>query len=909
MNTSTPLLVLFDGNALIHRAYHALPPLTNSKTGEMLNAAYGFVSMLLKVVNELKPTCYAVTFDKKAPTFRHHLFQAYKAQRPAAPDDLVNQFERVREIVRAFNIPIFEMDGFEADDLLGTLSQQASEQNIDTIIVTGDADTMQLVSPKIKVLYPKPQKTFSDTMLYDESAVVQKYGVKPEQIADLKALKGDPSDNIPGVPGIGEKTAVALLQKYPSVEYIYAHIGEITPPKLQEKLRNNEAIAIQSRQLTTIVKDAPVRLEIDRCQITHFDRKPVAELFRELEFFSLLNKLPEAGEDTSPNVTSATSTVQPTACNIVNIVTVLETLVNHLKSAESFSFDTETTSEDPMTAQLVGISFSTTAGEADYIPAGHDARLGEEKQLPLKEIVRQIKPVMEDAKIPKLTQNGKFDMTVLAQLGISVNNLAFDTMIAAYLLNEKSLGLKALAFGKLGIEMTPITELIGKGSKQKSMSQIEISKVAEYCGADADIVGRLAGIFRPELEKEGLWELFTGVEMPLVPILFKMEQYGVLLDTDLLHQLSRQLGEQLRELEVKVYTEAKHQFNINSPQQLSTVLFDEIGLPKARKTAGGYSTDASVLEELRPMHPIIGFILDYRQLTKLKSTYIDSLPELINPKTGRIHTNFNQTRTSTGRLSSNDPNLQNIPVRGDLGKQIRRAFIAPPGTLLIAGDYSQIDLRALAHLSRDESLLAAFRNDEDIHAATAAQLFGVEPAKVTADMRRLAKTVNFGIIYGMSEYGLEQATELSREDAGKFIDAYFEKRPQVKNYLEETKKQVRLKGYVQTLLGRRRYVPEIHSPNRIIREAAERMAINMPVQGTSADIIKVAMVRLHKEIREQNLQSKMLLQVHDELIFEVPENEIDRMSSLVKEVMTTAVKLDVPLKVDLKSGRNWGEME
>jgi len=561
-----------------------------------------------------------------------------------------------------------------------------------------------------------------------------------------------------------------------------------------------------------------------------------------------------------------------------------------------------------MSAQLVGISLSPARGEAYYIPVGH---VGWEQveQLPIQQVIDRLKSPLADANLAKLAHNGKFDMMVLAECGITVNNLTFDTMVAAHLLGEKSLGLKSLAFSKLNIEMTPISELIGSGAKQISMSQVEVSKVADYACADADITGQLAELLSAELHQQGLWQLFSEVEMPLVPVLLLMERNGIALDTELLRKMSHQLGEQLIKLESEIFSYAGHQFNINSPQQLGSVLFDELKLPPGRKGKSKYSTEASVLEELRGVHPIIELILEYRQLTKLKSTYIDALPSLINPKTGRVHTSFNQTRTATGRLSSSEPNLQNIPIRGELGRQIRRAFIAPHGSCLLAGDYSQIDLRALAHLSQDPGLLSAFQQDEDIHAATAAQLSGVDTSKVTPDMRRLAKTVNFGVIYGMSEYGLEQATELSREEAAQFIAAYFEKYPKVKQYLESTKEQARETGYVQTMLGRRRFIPEINSSNRQVREAAERMAINMPVQGTSADIIKVAMINLCREMAKRQLKSKMLLQVHDELVFEIPEGELETMRQLVPEVMSTALKLSVPLKVDTKMGNNWGEME
>ena len=901
-----PQLVLFDGNALVHRAFHALPPLTVSKTGEMVSAVYGFALMLLKTINELKPTHYAIAFDKEAPTFRHQLFDQYKAQRPPTPDELVNQLGRVRQLVEAFRIPIFELDGYEADDVLGTLSHQASRQDIDTIIVTGDADAMQLVSPKVKVLTPK--KAFGDTMLYDEAAVSQKYGIKPGQIADFKGLKGDPSDNIPGVPGVGEKTAVKLLQQFGSIEQIYARIDEVTPPKLQTLLRENEALARQSKELATIVTQTPVTLNLDDCQVSHYDRQRVTELFRELEFFSLLPKLPEP-EEVAPETTAQVKTEPPKPTyHIINTTPALDELLSRLSSAKSLAFDLETTSLNTMLAQLVGISLSPAPGEAYYIPVGH-VGWGQVEQLPLEQVIARLKPPLEDTNLAKLAHNGKYDMTVLAEYGVTVNNLTFDTMVAAYLLSEKSLGLKALAFGKLGIEMTPITALIGSGAKQISMSQVEVNQAADYACADADITGQLTQLLNAELRQQGLWQLFSEVEMPLVTVLTQMERNGVALDTELLRQMSHRLGEQLLKLEAEIYNNVGHQFNINSPKQLGSVLFEELKLPSARKTKSGYSTGATVLEELRGAHPIIEFILDYRQLAKLKSTYIDALPGLINHKTGRVHTSFNQTRTATGRLSSSEPNLQNIPIRSELGKEVRQAFIAPPGSYLMAGDYSQIDLRTLAHLSQDESLLGAFHSDEDIHSATASQLFGVDASLVTPDMRRLAKTVNFGVIYGMSDYGLEQATELSREEAAQFITSYFEKYPGVKQYLDSTKKQARETGYVQTLLGRRRFIPEINSSNRQVREAAERMAINMPVQGTSADVIKVAMINLHREMDKRQLKSKMLLQVHDELIFEVPEEELEEMKTLVPQIMSTALKLSVPLKVDIKTGNNWGEME
>lgn len=908
------MLVLFDGNAIIHRAYHALAGtkyrparvLTVSKTGEVVGAVYGFAQMLLKVLNDLKPTHIAVAFDKKGPTFRHDMFEDYKAHRPPMPEDLAGQFGRVMELVRSFNIPIFEIDKFEADDVLGTLSRQAEAQDVDTVIVTGDADTMQLVTPRVKILYPKGGGTLADAILFDAEEVKKKFGVGPEHVADYKAMVGDPSDNIPGIPGIGEKTAVKLISQFGGVENVYQHLDEVTPPKVRETLRKGAGDAKRSKTLATIVTDTPVTLNLDECRVGLYNQPKVADFFRSLEFFSLIPKLPGAAGGTAP-VEVKTTPVQGDYRTVADTAE-LDALVGRLSAAASFAFDTETTGLNAMTARLVGISLAVEPGTAYYIPVGH-VLLDEIQQLPLHQVIDRLRPVFEDEKIAKLAHNAKFDMMVLGEQGITVNGLATDTMIAAHLLGENSIGLKALALSKIGVQMTPIEDLIGKGAKKVTMAQVDIKLATAYAAADADMTLRLADIFVPELQKQGLMKLFTDVEMPLVPILLLMERNGVAVDTAMLKEMSAALGEQIKVLEGQIYTEADHEFNINSPAQLGKVLADKFQIAAVRRGKDKYSTEASILETLVPQYPIAKLVLEYRQLTKIKSTYIDTLPELVNPKTGRIHTSFNQTRTSTGRLSSSDPNMQNIPVRGELGGQVRQAFIAAPGMNLLAGDYSQIDLRVLAHLSQDEELLHAFRNDEDIHAATASLLFGVEKGDVTKDMRRFAKTVNFGVIYGMSDYGLEQATELSREDAGKFIKAYFEKYPGVRQYLDGTKEKARKDGYVETLLGRRRYIPDINSANRQVRESAERMAINMPVQGTSADIIKVAMINLYREMAKRGLASKMLLQVHDELVFEVPDGEMELMHRLVSDVMDSAVALSVPLKVDTKSGKNWGEMK
>ena len=890
-------MLLFDGNALVHRAFHALPPLTQHRTGELVNAVYGFASTLLKVFADFKPTHWAVAFDRPTPTFRHEMFEEYKAQRPAMPEELKGQIKKVHRLVEAFHIPVFEIDGFEADDVLGTLSKQADEQGIDTIIVTGDNDMLQAVLPRVKALAPR--RSFTDTVLYDEQAVEQKYSLKPEQLADLKALAGDVSDNIPGLPGIGEKTATKLLQQYGTLEEIYHHIDDIMLARLQTTLREYRAQAFQNRELSTIVKDVPIKLDLKTCQVSRYDRNEVARLFQELEFINLLPRLPQMkAKESRP------STVKS---QMVNSETGLEHLVGELEKAQSLAIEAETTGEKAMIADLVGIAISPEKGKAFYLPVGHEG-LNQPPQLPLAQVAAGLRPILESASVDKIAYDGKHVMAVLAGCGVKLDNLGFDPMLAAYLVGEKSLGLKALAFNKLGIEIAALAELTGTGKKQSSLSLLDANRVANHACASVDIVWSLKEILEAELRQQGLWRLFTEVEMALIPVLVAMEENGILLDVSLLREMSLELGKELLRLEKEIYGSVGHQFNINSPQQLGRVLFEDLRLPQSRRTKTGYSTEASVMEALRGVHPIIELILQYRQLSKVTSTYVDALPALVNRKTGRVHTTFNQTGTATGRLSSSDPNLQNIPVRGELGSKIRKAIIAPPGAQLLSADYSQIDLRVLAHLSQDPGLIAAFAEDEDIHATTASKLFGVPRGEVTSEMRRNAKTVNFGVIYGMSDYGLEQATNLSREEAAQFISLYFEKYPKVKEYLEATKEQARKLGYVQTVLGRRRFLPEINSSNRMVREGAERMAINAPVQGSSADIIKVAMINLHREMKRRNLKSKMLLQIHDELLFEVPGEEVTEMKSLVGEIMPHAFELRVPVKIDIKLGKNWAEM-
>lgn len=894
-----PLLVLIDGHALVHRAFHALPPLSVSKTGEPTGAVYGFVNMLLKTLQDLKPTHWAIAFDRPAPTFRHLEYEQYKAQRPRAPDELVRQFRRVREIVDGFNMPVFEMDGYEADDILGTMSRMASSQDIDTIIVTGDNDELQLVSDKVKVLLP--QRTFGETTLLDSTGVRKKYGIAPEQIPDLKALKGDPSDNIPGIPGVGEKTAVRLIGQFGSIERMYDHINEVTPSKLRELLASQEAKARTGKRLVTIVTEVPIELDLARCRVGNYDRNRLVQLLRELEFYRIIDRLPENEYDSE-----ATVAALPPAevnCELLTEERYIERAFGELSSRDSVKVQLVCGQGGRGKVRLLGAALCTSQDKAYYIP------LGQENQDMFGAVVnpggRAFARLMSDERIAKVAHNSKPMLTRLKEQGIRVNNMDFDTMLAAYLLGEKSLSLSALAFNRFGLELPTGN---GKSGKLNLIDYGDVQRLAKSACTEVVMIGRLHDTLRLELEREGIMGLFREVEMPLVPVLERMEEHGVKLDVDHFRAMSQRLGVRLLELEQQIYNYAGRRFNINSPQQLGAVLFGELKLPGARRTKSGFSTEAAILDELKGDFPIVGLILEYRQVAKLKSTYIDSLPLLIDPESGRLRTTFNQTITATGRLSSSEPNLQNVPVRGEWGKEVRRAFVAAEDWFLVSGDYSQIDLRVLAHLSQDERLVRAFREDKDIHTETAVEVFGVDAQAVTPDMRRVAKVVNFGIIYGMSDYGLVQATDLNRGEAALFIETYFQRHPGVRAYLESTKKTARESGWVETMLGRRRYIGEINSSNRQVREAAERMAINMPVQGTAADIIKVAMVRIQQLMDERRLASKMILQIHDELLLEVPPAELDTVKALIKDIMCGAMDLTVPLKVDVKIGKNWGDM-
>jgi DNA polymerase-1 len=918
-----PTLILIDGHALAYRMFFALSADTFSvsKTGEPTNATYGFTRALLDIITGDKPPDYiAVSFDT-GKTFRDALFDDYKATREKMPDELRTQIERIREVIGAFNIPILEAEGYEADDVLGTVARQAAAEGVDVRIVTGDRDLLQLVEEHITVQLPG--RRLGDIQLYDEAAVREKYALTPQQLIDLKAMMGDTSDNIPGVPGVGEKTATKLLQEYGTLETIYENLDAITATRARTALTEHRGSAFLSQKLGRIVTDAPVAIDLEACRTHDYDRDRVTAIFRELEFRSLVGRLPREGGEGGQQLplfagleTASSPSSGITTAHTVADEQALDALVRELESAQVIAFDVETTSTDQMQAALVGIALATQAGEGYYVPVGH--RTPGAEQLPLEHVIERLRPALTDPDTPKIGHNVKYDAIVLARYGLEVTPLSFDTMIAEWLCTpgtgRGNLGLKALAFLRLDVEMTPIEDLIGKGAKQITMDFVPVERVTPYAAADADMTLRLMAPIEADMRTHGVEGLFREVEMPLVPVLAAMERAGVLVDLALFAEMSTELGKRLLEVEAEIYDWVGYSFNINSTQQLSDALFGKLVLPTQglhKTKSGHYSTAAGVLEELTGAHPVIPLILQHRELDKLKSTYLDALPVLVNPETGRIHTSYNQTGTVTGRLSSSDPNLQNIPIRSELGRRVREGFIAAPGNRLLGADYSQVELRILAHVSEDPGMIKAFEEDQDIHASTAAAVYGIPIDQVTREQRSFAKSVNFGLMYGMGAFRLSQSSGLTLGEAENFIKSYFERFPRVKGYLEATRQQAITRGYVETLMHRRRYFPifqrEKVSPQH--RAAAEREAVNMPIQGTAADIIKVAMINLHRELVSRGLHGQMTLQVHDELVLEVPEGEIDETAELVRDVMMNAYPLVIPLKVDLAVGDNWGEMK
>ncbi|MHB9032484.1 MAG: DNA polymerase I [Anaerolineae bacterium] len=913
----TKRLMLIDGHALAYRAYHAINPLS-SPSGEPTNAIFGFANTLLKAISDYSPDYIILTLDA-GRTFRHDMYAEYKATRVKMPDDLRVQVERIKDLAKALNIPVYIKDGFEADDLLGTLAKQAEAADLNTIIVTGDTDTFQLVSPMVQVLMPQGRS--SDSILYDEEKIRERYGLEPSQLVDFKALKGDPSDNIPGVAGIGEKTASKLLTDYGSIDGIYEHLDEIKPERTRQALEKGSKNAIEGKKLVTIERHVPDITLDKNNKWGDYDRQAVLSLLREFGFTSLVGRIPGGKAETplqgelfsTSERVSQTQKDAPGSYHIIDTEEALQDLVTKLSKAKLLALDTETNSTNAMQAKLVGISVAYQEGEAFYLPIYHHTFPDTQKLLPLEVVQKHLGPVLADAKLPKALHNADFDLIVLTQHKLPVAGLAFDTMIAAWLLEPegRGLGLKNQAFTRLGIEMTQIEELIGRGRNQKTMDMVPVSQVAPYAAADADITLRLVSKLAPELEERRQTKLFKELEMPLVPVLTRMEIHGMIVDSEALQRMSNELRQKLNDITQEIYRLAGHPFNLNSPKQLADVLFKELKLQTGRRTQTGYSTDAAVMEELRKVHPIVPLILEQRQMDKLKNTYLDTLPQLINPATGRIHTSFNQAGAATGRLSSSDPNLQNIPVRTELGKQVRSAFVAPEGSILLSCDYSQIELRLLAHLSEDPEMVGAFMRGEDVHASTAAAIFGIDLSEVTSSQRALAKTINFGLMYGMGNYGLSARTDLSVEDATKFIEAYFGRFKRIKEYLTEIKQFAYKNGYVETIMGRRRYFPVLTAKGApaVLRQQAERAAINMPFQGSAADMIKLAMIQLDSRLLDLGLETRMVLQVHDELVLEVPHKEVKKAQQEVVEIMENVFPLRVPVKVDAAVGPNWMEMK
>ena len=925
-----PIIYLLDGHALAYRAYFALTRGSSTAftthAGEPTAGVFGFTSILLRLLEQDHPDYLAVTFDT-GKTFRDKLFPDYKGTRAKMPEDLRPQMERIRQIVDAFNIPRLEMEGYEADDILGSLSRRLAADGYGVKIITGDRDLLQLVDDRI--LVNLPGKTIADARDYFARDVVGLFGVKPEQVVDFKALVGDKSDNIPGVTGIGEKTAATLLQAYGTLDGIYSHLDEISE-STRKKLEANKANAYLSQKLATIVTDLNVKIDLDMARTEHFDPARVEALFRELEFRSLMGRLtalyPAFGKSVSKKqeqlslfspgaIASAPPAKQEgeISVHVVDNAGSLDELVHRLNSAEVISFDTETTSTDQMRAELVGISLAVSPNEGWYIPVGHDPALG--RQLPLEQVLQALRPPLVEARIPKVGHNLKYDFVMLARNGIRANPLTFDTMVAEWLTNPTShnLGLKNLAWVRLDFRMTEITSLIGTGKKQISMAQVPIENAAPYASMDAIAVIRLLPGLKAELTASSAMKLFEEIEMPLIQVLADMEMTGITLDIDFLKKMSAEMHSRMNEIEAQVFDHIGERFNINSTQQLSNALFNRLKLSPPdgtrRTEAGHFSTSAEVLESLQGKHPVVDLLLEYRELSKLNSTYLDALPLQVNPYTGRVHTSYNQAGSVTGRIASSDPNLQNIPIRTELGRRVRQAFIAAESKTLLSVDYSQVELRIAAHMSKDEAMLAAFRADQDIHTATAAAILGVTLDKVTKEQRRNAKAINFGLLYGMSAYGLTRTSDLTLAEAEDFVEAYFKQFPGVKAYLDNMRRLAASQGYVETLLGRRRYFPGLKSGgNPATRAREEREAINAPIQGSAADIMKIAMSRVASALKEAGLQGHILLQVHDELVLECPQNELKKTVKIVRTMMENAYNLVIPLKTEARFGRDWGDL-
>lgn len=935
-------LMIIDGNALVHRSFHALPPNMTTKDGTIVNAVYGFASFLLKAMRDLRPKYVVLTLDKKGPTFRHEKFKEYKAKRVKAPDELYAQIPLVKKLAEDFNIPVFEKDGFEADDLIGTIVEKVKKENlpVKNVIVTGDKDTLQLVDEDTEVY--SMSRGFADSILYNPDMVKEKIGVRPDQVVDYKALRGDPSDNIPGVPGIGDKTALELLRDFDSLDNLYKTLAdnpralaEKIKPRTMDLLKTHKDSAYLSRELAEIKRDAPIDFDLEATCFFDLDKERIIKALTALEFKSLLPRVQalfnDNGLDTKEKKQEAAADKFARNQNdfkylLVDSEAKFKKFLKRLRQQKRFAFDTETSGLDPIACDLLGVSFSWKKGEAYFIQLRikneeliiksslQGSLFGEVKKDATNDgggWLEKLKPIFADEKIRKVAHNAKFDIRVLENKGIKVRGLNFDTMIAAYLLNPgfRGNGLDTLAFSELGYEKISKDDLLGRGKDKKAFGELAPEKLSLYSCEDADFTYRLAETLKPRLKAEKLDKLFYEIELPLLKVLGDMEDRGVKIDDLFLNKMSKRMTKEIKRLEEAIIKMAGEDFNVRSTKQLKYILFEKLKLAtdNIKKIKTGFSTGVEELDKLRDLHPIIPMVQEHRELSKLVSTYLDALPKLVNPKTGRVHTSFNQTVAATGRLSSNDPNLQNIPIRTELGREIRKAFVAESGYKLLALDYSQIELRLAAHLSGDKKMIKAFCEGADIHRATAAEINNITPEEVTAAMRREAKAVNFGVLYGQGAYGLARSADIPFARAKDFIDNYFNVYTGIAQYVEEKIAFARAHGFAETLFGRKRYLPEIGSSIAPVKKAAERMAVNTPIQGTAADMIKLAMIKIAQSINNNDI--RMLIQVHDELVFEIKKERLPGVAEKIKNIMENIIALKVPIIVDAKAGDNWGEME
>ncbi|MGE5300814.1 MAG: DNA polymerase I [Acidobacteriota bacterium] len=875
-------LYLIDGNSYVYRAFYAIKSLTNSK-GFPTNAIYGFTNMLLKIIREKKPDGLAVSFDSPALTERHRLYGEYKAQRPETPSDLVAQLPYIREIISGFHITIFEVPGYEADDLIGTIARRAAEEGHEVFIVTADKDMLQLVDDHIRIYDPMKERVLGPDY------VMERFGVGPGRVTEFMALMGDSVDNIPGIKGVGEKTAKELLSLFGSLDELLDHPERIKREKLRKMVSESREVVQLSRKLATIDTSVPIDVAPQEFRLREPDWLALLPLFREFEFTSLMKLIPSV----------------ETAREYETIESI-EGLRHFLSSAKGeIAFNLEATGRNPLTDSLVGIAVCTEKGKASYIPVAH-AYEGTGRQADKAEVLRYISGVLGDKEIAKIGHNLKYDIMLIGREGVAVEGMRYDTMIAAYLLNpnKATQSLGEVTFEYLSKRKKSFAEVL---KKRASFAEVTIEEATAYAAEDVALSYELKDLLFRKVRNEGLEKVYFDIEMPLIGVLIEMEKAGIRIDSELLRRMSAAMAVEIESIQKRIFFLAGEEFNINSPKQLSKILFQSLGLSPTKKTKTGYSTGMDVLEELAEFHELPREVLHYRSLTKLKTTYLDVLPALVNPETGRLHTSFNQTATATGRLSSSDPNLQNIPIRGEWGKPVREAFIAEEGNILLSADYSQVELRVLAHMSGDEGLIEAFNRGLDIHARTASELYGLPIDKITEEMRRTAKTVNFGVIYGISPFGLSETLDIEREDAKRYITQYFDRHPGVRAYTERVLAEAAEKGFVRTLFGRKRPVPEIMSHNRNTRQLGERLAVNSPIQGTAADIIKLAMINISGRLKRESLKARMILQVHDELLFELPENELDKVKDLVRDEMEGALPLAVPVKVEIGHGRNWAE--